>query len=194
MEQNKEEFGEKKWFFRQQIFPMILMFVGISLVIFGAFLIISSMSSGVAKNSKISEIVTDQPVHIIHEMEPFDPNSIPYLPQGGPQPHIYASESFYNFGKVNASEIVQHEFVIYNDGEAPLTISRAYTTCGCTTADLSATIIPPGKAARLTLVFDAGFHKEAAGTTVRRGVVIENNDPNNSQFEIWTQASVRAEN
>ena len=86
--------------------------------------------------------------------------------------------------------MVQHEFAIANVGDAPLTISRAYTTCGCTTADFTATVIPPGKVSIMTLTFDAGFH-DAGGQTVRRGVIIENNDARNPQVEIWTQAAVR---
>jgi hypothetical protein len=43
----------------------------------------------------------------------------------------------------------------------------------------------------MTLTFDAGFH-DVSGQTVRRGVIIENNDPNSPTAEIWTQARVRA--
>jgi hypothetical protein len=41
------------------------------------------------------------------------------------------------------------------------------------------------------VIFDAGFH-DAAGQTVRRGVIMENNDPDQSQEEIWVQAAVNA--
>jgi hypothetical protein len=87
--------------------------------------------------------------------------------------------------------VVEHEFIIRNVGEAPLTISRAYTTCGCTTAEVSARVIQPGQVATVRLIFDAGFH-DTAGQTVRRGLIIENNDPNQSEAEIWTQAAVRS--
>jgi hypothetical protein len=52
-------------------------------------------------------------------------------------------------------------------------------------------VIPPGKVVLVTLRFDAGFH-DTAGQTVRRGIIIENNDPDRSSAEIWVQASVRA--
>jgi hypothetical protein len=119
-------------------------------------------------------------------------NSIPFLPQDGPQPKIAVSEDFFNFGSVGLKDMVTHDFALFNRGNAPLTISRAYTTCGCTTADFTATVIPPGKVAIMTLTLDAGFH-EVGGQTVRRGVVIENNDPNNPTMEIWTQAAVGRE-
>ena len=50
-------------------------------------------------------------------------------------------------------------------------------------------MIPPGKAALVTLVLDAGFH-DVRGQTVRRGIIIENNDRSNAKAEIWTRASV----
>jgi hypothetical protein len=86
--------------------------------------------------------------------------------------------------------VVTYDFAITNLGEAPLTISRVYTTCGCTTADFTATVIPPGKVSIVTMRLDAGFH-DVRGQTVRRGIIIENNDPKSPQVEIWTQATVR---
>jgi hypothetical protein len=137
------------------------------------------------------DIVYEQPLHAVHEMEPSNLASIPFLAKDGPQPEIVISESFYNFGVIGVTEVARQNFVIANLGDAPLTISRAYTTCGCTTADFTSTVIPPGKVSIMTLILDAGFH-DVRGQTVRRGVIIENNDPRNSQVEIWTQATVRS--
>ena len=134
------------------------------------------------------DVVYDQPLHAVHEMGTGP--AIPFLPKGGPQPEIVISERYHDFGKIGPTDVVTKEFVIANTGEAPLTISRAYTTCGCTTADFSSAHIPPGKVVIMTLTLDAGFH-DVRGQTVRRGVIIENNDPNYSNAEIWTQASVR---
>jgi hypothetical protein len=134
------------------------------------------------------DINYDQPIHAVHEMESGPP--IPFLPRAEAQPSIAANEKFFNFGSVGPNEVVTREFIIKNTGDAALTISRAYTTCGCTTADFTSSVIPPGKVSIMTLVFDAGFH-DARGQTVRRGVIIENNDRSNSNVEIWVQASVR---
>lgn len=133
------------------------------------------------------DIVYDQPIHAIHEMGEGPP--IPFLPRDQAQPAIAVSEKSYNFGSIGPTDVVERTFVIFNKGDAPLTISRAYTTCGCTTADITARVIPPGKVAEVTLTFDAGFH-DTAGQTVRRGLIIENNDPRQSQAEYWVQASV----
>jgi hypothetical protein len=136
----------------------------------------------------VEDIAYDLPLHAVHEMGDGPP--IPFLPKNDPQPSIEVSERFYDFGSIGGTDVVTREFVIANTGDAPLTISRAYTTCGCTTADFTSVIIPPGKVSIMTIVLDAGFH-DVSGQTVRRGVIIENNDPKRSSTEIWIQASVQ---
>jgi hypothetical protein len=99
------------------------------------------------------------------------------------------SENFYDFGFVKAPRVAERVFIIANRGQSPLLIQKAYTTCGCTIADFSASEIPPGKVALMTVHFDTGFH-DLRGTTVRRGVIFQTNDPAHPQVEIWVQASV----
>jgi hypothetical protein len=105
-------------------------------------------------------------------------------------PEIRLSENFYDFGEANPQQILTRTFVIANTGQTPLVIRHAYTTCGCTIADFTATEIPPGKVALMTLQFDTSFH-DMRGTTVRRGVIVETNDPTLPVQEIWIQASIR---
>lgn len=135
------------------------------------------------------DVARSHPVLAVHEMGAGPP--IPYLPASGSQPAIAANESYVDVGSVGPTEVVERSFVIANTGEAPLTISRAYTTCGCTTAQISSAVIPPGQVAEVTLIFDAGFH-DTRGQVVRRGLILENNDPKSSVSEIWIQASVRS--
>jgi hypothetical protein len=108
----------------------------------------------------------------------------------GSRPSAELSSRFHNFGRVGAEAVVRREFLVVNRGSAPLVIEQAYTTCGCTTAEISARVIPPGKAMRAVVTFDAGFH-DSAGQTVRRGLIIETNDPEHAQVEVWVQASVK---
>jgi hypothetical protein len=135
------------------------------------------------------DIVYDRPFQAVHDMGAAPP--IPFLPKDGPQPSIAVNERFFDFGTIGPTDVVTRDFVVANLGQAPLTISRAYTTCGCTTADFTASVIPPGKVVLVTLRFDAGFH-DTAGQTVRRGIIIESNDPERPQAEIWIQAAVRS--
>jgi hypothetical protein len=105
-------------------------------------------------------------------------------------PRASLPESFFDFGTIRQADQVQHDFLLRNAGSAPLIIQRAYTTCGCTTADFSTGVIPPGKAARITITFDAGFHPLQA-VTVRRGLIIETSDQQHPQLELWVQASIK---
>lgn len=150
-------------------------------------------SQPVTPDYQTGDVVRDKPMRGGHEaMMDAAPIAIPFLPADGPQPRIDIPVDSYDFASVGPAERVAQVFVIRNAGQAPLTISRLYTTCGCTLADLSSSVIPPGKLALLTVTFDAGLH-DVRGQTVRRGVMIENNDPTRPLAEIWIQATVRSQ-
>jgi len=179
---------------RPQRNPMLLVLVlsGVGVILLGlAWIFIADPGLPPASfKYTTADVVYDQPMQAVHNMSGSGLDSIPFLPKDGPQPKIRLLEEFHNYGSIGSTEVVSHDFVIANQGDAPLTISQAYTTCGCTTADFTATVIPPGKVSVVTMKYDAGFH-DARGQTVRRGVIIENNDPKNPQVELWVQATVR---
>jgi len=59
---------------------------------------------------------------------------------------ISVSETTHDFGTVYEEDgNATHEFIITNTGDAPLEITRATATCGCTTPDWTKTPIEPGK-------------------------------------------------
>ncbi|MFO7684096.1 MAG: DUF1573 domain-containing protein [Chloroflexota bacterium] len=169
--------------------PQILWGLGIALIVVSLGYIYWSeqKNAQAAKTYQAGDVATIQPILAIHGMG--EGPAIPFLPKGEPQPRIVIPETSYDFGTIGTKDVVEQTFMIRNTGEAPLTISRAYTTCGCTTAEISASVIPPGSVATVKLIFDAGFH-DATGQTVRRGLIIENNDRERSQAEIWIQATV----
>jgi|GEM_PF-1102765 len=133
-------------------------------------------------------VVTASPFKAIHEMRKGPP--VPFLSTSQPQPRIAVPTKIHDFGTIGPKDVVRYRFQIRNVGEGPLTISRAFTTCGCTTARVSARVIPPGKAAAVELIFDAGFHN-TAGQSVKRGLVIESNDRGRWKTTVWTEAKVR---
>lgn len=137
-----------------------------------------------------ADIVWKDPLFGQHEMGPATARTA-FLPADGPQPALMLPHDRWSFGSVGPREVVEHTFALKNEGEAPLTVSRIYTTCGCTTAELSARVVPPGKIALLRMVFDAGYH-DTRGQSVQRGVVIESNDPTHSEAVVWADASVRS--
>ena len=170
--------------------PLVLLAAGVLLLGAGLIAFIPKPPTASASlEYREEDVAHEQPILAIHEMG--EGPTIPFLPRNQAQPQIQVPETSHNFGVIGPQDVVEREFIIRNTGDAPLTISRAYTTCGCTKAEISATVIPPGQVATVKLIFDAGFH-DTAGQTVRRGLIIENNDPSQSQAEIWVQAAVRS--
>src|SRR5574340_11116 len=135
------------------------------------------------------EVIFSQPMQIWHsQMHSRMAGTVLPTEEEGKYPNAVIPVRFYNFGSVKPTETVSRDFVIENRGSVPLKISSSYTTCGCTTAELSASIIPAGKSALVTVTFDG--RRSEVGTKVLRGVIFETNDPQHPQLEIWVQASV----
>jgi len=149
---------------------------------------VSSTASAQQVDYDPADVAHDQPLRAIHEMGA-STSQPPFLPKDGPQPKIEIMNDFQELGVVPPSAAPDVTYVVRNTGDAPLTISRMYTSCSCTTADLTSRVIPPGKIAILTAHFDADFH-DVRGETVRRGVIMENNDRSHPQAEAWFQVTV----
>lgn len=170
----------------------VVLLAGGTLVVVGIIVLVVSSSAAASKADTSyapADVVNDAPMHGIHEMGPSTVSAV-FIPNDQPQPRIGIPQTYQNLGSVPASSEARYTFVIRNEGEAALTISRIYTTCGCTVADLTSSIIPPGKVSLLTVIVDADFHPEAIGTTVRRGVIIESNDRSRRSSEVWVQAFI----
>jgi hypothetical protein len=166
-------FSKKQWG------SMVLALAGLAAVLF---LLRMAVPGGAAV-----DVVHDRPLAAVHERAAGLPSAAPSADGLG---RVDLPARYHDFGRIRVDEVVTRDFLLVNRGEGPLVIGRAYTTCGCTTAEISAAVIPPGKAAQVRLVFDAGFHP-VQGVTVRRGLVLETNDPNHPQVEIWVQAYVK---
>jgi hypothetical protein len=95
-------------------------------------------------------------------------------------------EVVWDFGKVKQGEVLAHEFVFTNEGDAPLVIERVSTSCGCTAALASEDRIAPGKEGRVKASFDTrGF----AGSVVKY-VYVESNDASNARRELKVTAEI----
>ena len=80
--------------------------------------------------------------------------------------------------------------MIQNLGVGPLTVVQLYTTCDYVTADLSGSIIPPGKVALLTITLDTARAYQLGQRMVRRGAVLTTNDPHQQETTVWVQALI----
>ena len=101
----------------------------------------------------------------------------PPLPKGTPQPDVTVTPTNRDLGSVGSTDVVNLIYAVVNEGNEDLVVDRVVTSCGCTTAELSNNIIPPGHRADLKVRFDAGFHKMAPGEQVVRIVSLKTNDP-----------------
>jgi hypothetical protein len=104
-------------------------------------------------------------------------------------PQAEMAPRFYDFGTLSKSQEVSHSFILTNRGDAPLIITNAYATCGCTSAEISAAVIPPGKAVLVTVYFSPSMPMDGS-QAIRRGIILETNDPLTPKIEIWVQASI----
>ena len=106
-----------------------------------------------------------------------------------PVPRLDISSASYDFGRVYRQWDVTHIFAIQNVGDADLLISNLVTSCGCTVAELSSSVIAPGQRADLTVTFDADFHETSGEVT--RLVWFSTNDTTQPWVEVRITAEVR---
>ena len=86
----------------------------------------------------------------------------------GPTTTITFDESEYNFGTVDAGEVVEHTYTFTNTGAEPLVISNAKGSCGCTVPqDWSKEPLAPGDSGKFTVKFNgSGKNKVSKTVTV----------------------------
>lgn len=110
-------------------------------------------------------------------------------PADTPVPRLDMPNSSYDFGEIYEAWDVTHTFAVQNTGDADLRIVNLVTSCGCTTAELSSDVIPPGRRADLAVTFDANYHP--ASGPVSRLVWFVTNDPTRPWVEVEITADVR---
>lgn len=133
-----------------------------------------------------------EPIEGWHDMSNMpDPNQPGRsVPADQPQPEVNIPVTAYDFGPIPAGPgNVSQVFAIQNTGLEALTISSVITSCGCTRALLSSSVIPPGTRADLTAIFDPDFH-ETEGP-VERVIWLETNDPDQPVVEVGFVANVQ---
>ena len=110
-------------------------------------------------------------------------------PSDVPLPHLEVPSATHDFGRVYGRWDVTHTFAVQNVGTADLVLHNLVTSCGCTTAELSSSVIPPGQRADLTVAFDADFHETDGQVT--RLVWFATNDTTQPWVEVRITADVR---
>jgi hypothetical protein len=102
------------------------------------------------------------------------------------QPKIKFKETIWDFGRVKQGEVLSHEFVFTNEGDATLNIRKVTSTCGCTAALLSADKIAPGKEGKIEVKFDTRGY----GGQVSKLLYVDSNDPDESRRQLEIRAEI----
>lgn len=80
------------------------------------------------------------------------------------------TETTHNFGKIQQGKPVVAEFRFTNRGEAPLVITNAKGSCGCTGVEYPKAAVLPGKPGTIKATFNA-----ASVGTFNKTVTVESN-------------------
>jgi Protein of unknown function (DUF1573) len=102
------------------------------------------------------------------------------------KPKAVAAEPIKDMGVVPKGEKVTHDFVIRNDGNAPLEITEVRPACGCTVADFDKKIAP-GQSGKVHVVVDT----ETFSGAIAKGVTAFTNDTDTPQIELTVRAEVQ---
>lgn len=175
----------------------LLVLIGASLVILATLAVVnwvSSQPSAPAASAQLDQLLPlAEPVNPIagfHNMARMPDLSAPARPveAGTPQANVHLPLATWDWGTIPATPPVVQTFPIQNTGDKPLLITNVVTSCGCTTAHLSSSVIPAGQRADLVVTFDPNFH--ATSGPVTRLVWLETNDPDQPVVELRIDANV----
>lgn len=151
---------------------------------------------GSASRNETSEVLLPlaqavRPLQGGHDMEriPQPPPQPQQPPANEPVPRLDLPSTTYDFGTILVQPDVAHIFAVQNTGTMNLEISNLVTSCGCTTAQLSSSVILPGQRADLTVVFDPDFHVTSGPVT--RVVWFATNDLTQPWVELLITANVQ---
>lgn len=84
----------------------------------------------------------------------------------GPLPAFSFVEELHDFGTIKEGEVVEHTFEFVNDGEAPLVITNARATCGCTVPEWPKEPIPVGEKGEVKVRFNSSKKPGVQNKTV----------------------------
>ncbi len=101
----------------------------------------------------------------------------PGFSQDEPAPKLVCDDPVYEFGEVDNTKKVEHDFIIRNDGDANLNISNVKATCGCTVANISTKLVAPGESSTISAVLNLGG-KDGA---MNKRITVHSNDPVSKQ-------------
>lgn len=114
------------------------------------------------------------------------PGSKPVVISVYEPPIISAEQRVKDIGKVQTDQKVPAHFLVYNVGGKPLRIQEVETSCGCTVAKISKTVVAPGDFARLDVELDTSIKMGQ----VRKQLTVVSNDPKRPRLPLFLTGEV----
>lgn len=97
---------------------------------------------------------TAKPISANNTTTPTAPKKVEEKPEG-PLPAFEFEEEQHDFGTIKEGDVVEHVFAFKNTGEAPMIISDAKATCGCTVPEWPKEPIPVGESGEIKVRFNS---------------------------------------
>lgn len=99
----------------------------------------------------------------------------------GPLPAFEFENESHDFGTIKEGDVVEHTFTFKNTGDAPLIISDAKATCGCTVPEKPTEPIPVGGTGEIKVRFNSN---KKAGTQNKTVTLTANTWPTTKRLRI----------
>jgi hypothetical protein len=115
----------------------------------------------------------------------------PESPPAAPDPaaaKIVCEEPNFEFGEVENSQTIEHDFILRNDGNTTLEIVKAKPSCGCTVASISNKQIEPGG----TATIKAKLNLQGREGKQHKSITVESNDPDTKTLSLLLRGTAIA--
>jgi Protein of unknown function (DUF1573) len=103
-------------------------------------------------------------------------------------PKVEITPAMVNLGTIDEGVKANATFTIKNAGNADLIIYDVRPTCGCTIANLSSKIIPPGKTATVQAIYNS----QNANGLIRKYINVQTNDVKSGPVSLILTATVKS--
>lgn len=101
------------------------------------------------------------------------------LSDGG-APRLVVPEPEFNFGKLDNSEVAEHDFILRNEGTGILKIEKVQSSYGCITAELEMNELMPNEEIKI----QAAFNLKGRQGPQNKAITVTSNDPENPSFQL----------
>lgn len=110
----------------------------------------------------------------------------PEVKPEGPLPTFSFAEETHDFGNINEGDVVEHIFKFTNTGEAPLIISSAKGSCGCTVPEWPKEPIGVGEEGEIKVKFNS---RKKPGTQNKTVTITANTFPTQTRIKIRAEVT-----